>query len=164
MKRVKLKLNNGRIILILNSQLKQELFDSNYLVFGEHGLESNKSVLIEEEKEPETKVDRVIAVRDWIEEWRELFPSGSNENGYPYRGDKAACLDKMEKFVAKENCTKSDIFKATKYIIDKAAVNNYLYLPQAHYFIMKNGVSKLREAIEIIKQHTNEESSYEEKI
>jgi hypothetical protein len=76
-------------------------------------------------------------VHIWIDEWRELFPKGSNTGGYRYRGNRLDALKKMVKFVDAYDFTTEEIFKATKNYVDKFAMRGYAYMQQAHYFIDK---------------------------
>jgi len=76
-------------------------------------------------------------VHTWIELWRNIFPKGSNQGGYYYRGNKLEALKKMTKFVSVYDFTKKEIFKATKNYVDKFALRSYMYMQQAHYFIEK---------------------------
>lgn len=170
MKKVLLKLNDGKAVLVISKELKQQLLDSNSIF--EDTLSNcwfKDVVFIELEQEPQTKGEKVANVKDWYQEWRELFPKGVNSNGYPYRGDKEACLAKMQKFVRNNSFSKEEIFQATKIAVNRSKLNEDMkYLPLAHYFIYKNETSSLKQFCEMVKdgiiKHVSEESSYEEKL
>lgn len=83
-------------------------------------------------------------IESLVMKYRDLFPKGSNNNGYPYKGDKQGCIKKMTRFVKLNPEFSEDvILKATqKYINDKRR-DNYHYMHLAHYFIEKNNVSAL---------------------
>lgn len=85
-----------------------------------------------------------INVKELVDIYRSLFPKGSNNNGFPYKGDKQGCIRKMAKFV-KHNpeYTEDTILKATQKYINEKRKDNYQYMHLAHYFIEKNGVSGL---------------------
>lgn len=76
----------------------------------------------------------------WIEEWRDLWPSGVKTMGRPVRGDKQGCAKKMKAFL-KENpsYTKEEIFDATKVYIFNRQLDNYNAMTCADYFIYKEG-------------------------
>lgn len=96
------------------------------------------------------------AVEEWIDEWRELFPSGVKTAGRPVRGDKKGCLKKMIKF-CKDNpeYTKENIIEATKiYVFDKRR-NNYAKMTCADYFIMKDGISLLASLLEDLEHSSS---------
>jgi len=99
-------------------------------------------------------------VADWIEDWRSLFPKGSNRSGYRYRGDKQGCIKKMIKFVKNNPSIKrSEIFAATKKYIHKFR-DDYTYMKLAHYFIEKDGNSTLLSEIEGLSEDQIEEFNF----
>jgi hypothetical protein len=89
---------------------------------------------------------------DWIEEWRNLFPT-VKVGGRPAKGSKAGVIKKMLKFI-KDNpkVTKEEIFEATKSYIFEKKQKNYDYMQCADYFIEKNGNSTLESFIEHYKE------------
>ena len=90
-------------------------------------------------------------VKDWIDEYRKLWPEGKNDFGYPYKGDKTGLIKKLITFFNKyPEYTKEDVFKATKEHIKKYK-GNYQYLQQSHYFISKDGISTLASICEFNK-------------
>jgi hypothetical protein len=97
-------------------------------------------------------------VHTWIDSWRELFPPGSSNTGYRYRGNRLESLKKMIKFMdSHEKVTKEEIFKATKHYVDKFAIKGYAFMQQAHYFIEKKEVgSTLESEIESLKERKDE--------
>jgi len=83
-------------------------------------------------------------VATWIQEYRNLFPKGLNSLGYPYKGDKNGCIDKMATFILNNpEYTKDLILKVTNFYIDEKKKDNFDYMKQAHYFIEKDRVSSL---------------------
>ncbi len=91
---------------------------------------------------------RIEDPKDWIEEWRKLFPAGLNTIGRSYRGDKQACLKKMRRFIKEYKYSKEIIMKATKKALVISELENYAYFPQAHWFIDKNRQSLLSQYCE----------------
>jgi hypothetical protein len=103
------------------------------------------------------KAEAIIPVnttKDWIQEWRELFPKGNNNNtGVPYRGDKHLCLKNMIKFRKEYDFTKDEIFNITTKALKEAEKVNYEYFPAAHYFVHKqNTGSRLAQLGEIHRE------------
>ena len=93
-------------------------------------------------------------VHTWIDTWREIFPPGSNNIGYRYRGNRLECLKKMIKFVdSHEKVSEEEIFKATKHYVEKFAMKGYAFMQLAHYFIQKQDVgSTLESEVESLKE------------
>jgi hypothetical protein len=95
-------------------------------------------------------------VHTWIEAWRAIFPPGSNNTGYRYRGNKLECLKKMSKFVDSTKYSEEEIFQATKNYVEKFRIKGYNYMQQAHNFIEKKGVgSTLESECESLKESNN---------
>jgi hypothetical protein len=94
------------------------------------------------------------ATKEWIQEWRDLFPKGQNDNtGVSYKGDKTQCLKNMVKFRKENDYTKEEIFEITEKAINEAERVGYLYFPAAHYFIHKQGTgSKLSQLGELYRE------------
>lgn len=92
-----------------------------------------------------------LLVDNWIEEWRNLFPTNIKSGGRPIKGDKKACIRKMTAFLKEyPEYSKEDIFQATRiYIFDKKR-DNYNYMVCADYFIYKDKVSLLASILEDI--------------
>lgn len=165
MNKVKLKLNNGLVTLIISEQLKKQLFDDELIIEGTNGHRFIDSVHIEvEESKPMTKAEKVVDVKDWIEEYRELFPKGLNQNGYPYRGEKSACLAKMQTFVRNYGYSKQEILNATKIMVNRFKLKDYEYMQQAHYFIEKNRVSQLKQFCDMVKDGVVNLDSFKERV
>jgi len=92
-------------------------------------------------------------IANWVDEWRNIFPVGSNDVGYRYRGNNLECLTKMITFVRSHDYTKEEIFKATDNYVKKFALKNYKYMMQAHYFIHKKDVgSTLSSECEMVRE------------
>jgi len=121
------------------------------ITLRKHGEDLFKKYVGKRKKEPST-------VNTWIDSWREIFPPGSNNVGYRYRGNRLECLKKMVKFVdSNKNVSEEDIFKATKEYVERFAMKGYAFMQQAHYFIMKESVgSTLESEIESLKERKDE--------
>lgn len=105
-------------------------------------------------------------ISSWIEEWRKLFPRGSNRIGYRYRGDKQGCIKKMNKFVKNNPSIKrAEIFAATKkYIKTFESKGSFEYMKLANYFIEKDGNSTLLSEIEGLSEDMIEEFNFVERL
>jgi len=98
----------------------------------------------------------------WFDAWRSLFPEGSNNIGFRYRGNRLEGLKKMVKFVDSYDFTKEDIFQATKNYVDKFAIRGYAYMQQAHFFIEKKDVgSTLASECESLSEQKSQTTSKE---
>jgi len=106
-------------------------------------------------------------VEEWIDDYRELFPKSVTSGGYPVRGDRKACIKKMQQFI-KENpeySNKELILNATRSYINRKELENFRYMKLAHYFIMKDKVSSLASECEMILEseiNSDKNSSFEE--
>lgn len=93
-------------------------------------------------------------VESWFDEWRKIFPEGSNSGGYRYRGNRLEGLKKMIKFVDLYDFTKEEIFEATEQYVKRFAIRGYTYMQQAHYFIdKKDSGSSLASECEGIREN-----------
>lgn len=92
-----------------------------------------------------------LLVDNWIEEWRNLFPTNIKSGGRPIKGDKKSCIRKMTAFLKEyPEYSKEEIFQATRiYIFDKKR-DNYNYMVCADYFIYKDKASLLASILEDI--------------
>lgn len=96
----------------------------------------------------------------WIEDWRKIFPEGTNPSGYRYRGNKLEVLKKMIKFVTLYDYSKEEIFEATKRYVERFSVRGYNYMQQAHYFIEKKDAgSTLASECESLREKPNKEKT-----
>ena len=79
----------------------------------------------------------------WIEEYRQIFPTGAKEGKWPFRGSKQGCIGKMNTFL-KDNpdVTKEQVLETTRSYV-KSFRGNYSHITLAHYFINKNNISML---------------------
>lgn len=97
-------------------------------------------------------ISKVTKVEEWIDEWRNLWPSGVKSGGRPIRGNRGDCLKKMTSFIETTSYTKEEIIAATlAYIIDRKHDRNYAYMTCADYFIKKEGTSLLESWCEEMK-------------
>lgn len=108
-----------------------------------------KAIKLVEEEEYKYSEEPANRVEEWIEDWRNLFPSGIKTGSYYVKGSPQGCLKKMKKFV-KENkkITKKQIFKATEKYIEESRIRNFHYMKLADYFIYKDGMSMLYAYVE----------------
>lgn len=85
-------------------------------------------------------------IKEWIEEWNEIFPIDAKWNGNKLRTDIKYCVNKMQKF-CKDNpqYTKDIIFAATKMYVKEKEKVNWEYARQSTYFISKIGFTSLLE-------------------
>lgn len=90
-------------------------------------------------------------VEDWIDDWYDLWPKGIRSGGYLVRSDKNGCITKMKKFVKNyPKFTKEIILKATSDYLSYYRMKNWAYVSLAHFFIIKDGVSRLASSCENI--------------
>jgi len=95
------------------------------------------------EKALELVEDKSVDLHRLIDEFRALFPP-------TFRGDLSGCKVKMKTFLAKyKHITPEIILKATKEYNDYITKTNG-YRRQAHYFIIKDGISDLARYCELI--------------
>ena len=88
-------------------------------------------------------------VNDWIEDWRNLWPSGVKAGSRLVKGDKNGCLTKMKTFVKRNpEYTKEQIIEATRLYLFERKLANWFMITSADYFIEKNGVSMLAAELE----------------
>lgn len=108
--------------------------------------------------------DDPYKVRDWFDQWWELWPKGVESGGYPLRSSKSGALRKMIDF-SKDHplFTKAIIITATMNYLIKMKRVNYSYCKLAPYFIMKDGISMLEgyceQVSEGIKEGREQDSS-----
>lgn len=76
-------------------------------------------------------------VKDWIDEWLDLFPKGVRSGGKLIRSDKKTCLSKMEKFIKEYKYSKDVILNATLMYLSEREREDYQYTKCATYFISK---------------------------
>ena len=89
-----------------------------------------------------------LKVENWVDEYRNLFPTGVKSGGYPVRGSKKTCIDNLKKFIIEFGKDKKTILEATKIYIENKSKENFNYIMLSHYFIYKNGSSMLESYIE----------------
>lgn len=91
---------------------------------------------LEGAKKVKEKKEEDSDIKEWIDEYRELF-RGLKPGSM---GDKGGCMNKMKKFYNEypEFANKETILNATrKYVQVEGNNNNYKFLQKAHYFIYK---------------------------
>jgi len=78
-------------------------------------------------------------VESWINEYRDLFPSGVYSGNRPVKGSRAACINKINKLLKIEpNLSKNVILDATRKYIERARSQQFKYMTSADYFIEKD--------------------------
>lgn len=90
-----------------------------------------------------TESKQSILVDEWINNWRELWPSGVKSGGYYVKSNKEDLLNKMNKFIKKYKFTKEQIFEATINYLNEQKSKGWGYTKLANYFIDKDNVSIL---------------------
>lgn len=91
-------------------------------------------------------------VDTWIEEWRDLFPTGVKSGGRPVRGDKKGVTSKMKAFVkSNPTITKMEIMDATRQYVFEASLKSFQFMICADYFISKNNSSMLGAMVEDVQ-------------
>jgi hypothetical protein len=97
----------------------------------------------------------------WIDEWRDLWPTGVRSGGRPIRGNKSDCLKKMIGFIESTEYTKEEIMAATlAYVIEKKHAD-YKFMISADYFIRKDGCSVLESWCEDMKTRGGKVENFE---
>lgn len=81
----------------------------------------------------------------FVEMYREIFPKGiKSGNGTSVRGDKLGVKNKMQWFLKTyPEISKETILQCTQNYINKMQRDNFQYITQADYFILKDKASKL---------------------
>ena len=74
-------------------------------------------------------------VKDWIEDWVELFPRGVKSGNHYVRSHKTDCQSKMEKFIKRYNYDQVTIMKATENYLERFRTRNWKYVMMASNFI-----------------------------
>ena len=105
----------------------------------------------------QNEITNLNSVSSWIDEWRSIFPSGKNDSGYAYRGDKQGCILKMHQFIkVYPEYSIYEIFTATKNFVDSFKRKGYTYMTTAAYFIKKDGNSVLASICEANRNNKHE--------
>lgn len=99
-------------------------------------------------------------VEDWIDEWRNLWPSGIKSGGKPVRGSRIDCLKKMKLFLARTGYTKQDVFAAAQAYVLERKHHRYQYMTLANYFIKKDDDSPLEAWCELMQEDTERQTSF----
>lgn len=136
----------------LKQDLKVLMTDNILISKGDFVFEEVK---IHEEYKSIFKVKKTVSKKDveeWINDYRELFPAGINASGYPFRGSKASCVDKMIKFLNTNDYEKDIILQATKEYVAIKKRDSYQYMQLADNFISKNNVSTLLSFCELMTE------------
>lgn len=85
-------------------------------------------------------------VKDWIEEWNNLYPEDAYFSGRKLKSPIKYCITKMEKFCEEHpRYTKAIIFEATNNYLQQQKQRNWDYTKQSTYFISKKNEPSLLE-------------------
>jgi len=76
-------------------------------------------------------------VREWIEEWVDLFPRGVKSGGKLLRSPAKDCFPKMVLFIKKYGYDRDMIFYATREYLKEQSYKDFAYTRCAIYFIGK---------------------------
>lgn len=87
-----------------------------------------------------------------VNEFIELYPVKRNAAGEYLRGNKTDVKTKFKKFIKTYDYSKETILEATKQYLKAQMPHGYQYCSQSHYFILKDGVSKLANECEKVLQ------------
>lgn len=127
--------------------------ENEEVIFTEKALNELKTVSTNSVK----TVTKTESVEDWIDEFRNLFPKGIVSGGYLVKGDRRACILKMEKFLKLyPNYTKETILQATRNYIERKEREGFKYMQLAHYFILKDKTSTLAGECEAIVDNSSD--------
>lgn len=97
-----------------------------------------------------------------ITEFMALWPDDiRNKNGDPIKGSPIDIKKKMKTFINKYKFSKETILKGTENYINGQRSQAYLYCNQAHYFISKDGISKLASECELAEKNVGSTGSWE---
>lgn len=149
---------------ISDSQL-EDLIDKQYISLNnqltEKFIKNYISNTLQQAFKPETNVDK------FIDQYRAIFPEGSNSSGYSYKGDKQGCIRKMRKFRKMyPQYTDDIILSATREYVTNQFFKGYAYMQTAAYFIEKGGDSNLAGLCEnyINKKKVPKNNGFEEDL
>lgn len=122
-----------------------ELTDASDQIFDECStalLEQEATIIGHQEVPDEMQESDFDA---FIGDFIDLFPEGVRNRGGDYlRTNKKDLTNKMQTFMRKYKGYTPEVIKAaTKQYLSKQARDNYAWCNAAHFFISKNGVSKL---------------------
>lgn len=99
-------------------------------------------------------------VEDWIDEWRNIWPSGIKSGGKLVKGSRGDCIKKMKLFLARTGYTKEEVFAAAQAYVIERKHNGYKYMSLANYFIQKDNDSPLEAWCEQLKEDTSRQEDY----
>lgn len=122
-------------------------------------------------KEPVSIVD-VVAVECTDDELRSLVdafvelwpPDARNINGDKLIGHAPDIEKKLKAFVKKYKFTQDVILRATQNYLSRQRTQGYAYCNQAHYFISKDGISKLAGECDLAGRNVENTSTWETRM
>lgn len=112
---------------------------------------------------PDSSLIRGVApvekVSKLVEDYRAIFPEGVRNAGGEYlKGNDKDITSKMNTFVNKYKYPVETILGATANYVNQQAREQYKWCSAAHFFISKNGVSKLATECEAFRGKIDEKS------
>lgn len=128
------------------------------------GIDFNVEIVEEEEPGEDFLVIDDTGPIDLSDEWgqfvnrfREIFPSGVSPNGIYVRSSARDCDKKLKKFTKEyPEFDHETIIKAAEKYVKRYALQGYRYMKTASYFIMKDGESTLAVECETIEESGDE--------
>ena len=128
------------VLNLVNGGLLKDVIGSNHIDATHLVLTTEGRKLLDKSSIAKVTV-RESEVEKWIDDWRNLFPSGKS-GGYPIKGNRKNCLKKMVSFMKSYQYDKETIINATKSYISNFN-GSFEYIQNAPYFIEKNKNSNL---------------------
>lgn len=110
---------------------------------------------------PESSLIKGVApvekVAKLVEDYRAIFPEGIRNAGGEYlKGNEKDITTKLNTFLSKHKYSAETILGATTNYVNQQAREQYKWCSAAHFFISKNGVSKLATECEAFKGKIDE--------
>ena len=132
----------------------QKLERNKYIKIGDQTFPRQNAINLFETSDSKSIDALVKNVDNWIDEWRELWPSVRSHPylEYSLQGSRSGCIKNMKSFIKTHKTSKEDIFKATRIYISEKANIRFEYTVMANYFIIKNGHSLLEMYLERIDE------------
>lgn len=154
----KSKLQTAGWVKVLPDQIVLRQKTVNLMEGGDYVYDEKAEEEAEEKKAKATISSAKASVKDWIEEYRDLFPKKTN-SGRLLRGTPSGCIKKMTTFIGnnstrKNVITKEQVMNATKQYLNAQKRGGYMYTKAANYFIEKDGDSQLYQHIEQLDDNT----------
>lgn len=159
------KLNSDQLITYMQSCIRKQLLEYEYpelvdfdwnnyklTTKGENVYEECSNVVsLEETIINTTYIDKVTEIDILTNEYLDLFPSKiRNKAGELLKSSISNTKKKFVNFSKEYKYTKEVILEATKNYLKKQSIQGYGYCNAAHYFILKDKMSKLADECESV--------------